>query len=267
MPTKLGRVTSLLLALLALTIGFSQAQSHTKSTQSDLRSFSSDELKACLDNAKICGTDDVYVISDELARRLPRLPSEQLIACFDDWRICGVGEDMSSGWPISDELARRGNPHDLLVRYWSEPKWTIRGGIEDVAYHFHSQEVTSFMKRILDEGVYDGEDRYWPVNYLAKIGDPAALEELSTGRYRNQGCMQYQTSVALFGKWRYRPAIPYLVDTAMYDFCGNITDAAEQSLRAMYPDSPKDFDNLEDMQRYFCVRARRDGFHVSCEVK
>jgi hypothetical protein len=264
---KLSRALSLSLALQVLTSGYCQAQSYSKSINSDLRRFSSDELKACFGNAKICGTDDVYAISGELARRLPKLASEQLVLCFDDWKICGVGEDKASGWPISDELARRGNPHALLVRYWNEPKWTIRGGIEHVAYHFHSPEVASFMRRVLSERVYDGEDLYWPVNYLANVGDSAALKELSTGRYRNQGCLQYQTSVALFGKWRYRPAIPYLVETAMYDFCGNIIDAAEKSLHAMYPDSPNHFANLEDMRHYFCGRAQREGFQVSCEAK
>jgi hypothetical protein len=105
------------------------------------------------------------------------------------------------------------------------------------------------------------------VNYLAKVGDSEALKELSTGRYRNQGCLQYQTSVALFGKWKYRPAIPYLVETAAYDFCGNITDAAEESLRVLYPDSPKHFDSLEGMRHYFCGRARKEGFLVNCEPK
>jgi hypothetical protein len=122
------------------------------------------------------------------------------------------------------------------------------------------------MRRILSERVEDGEDMYWPVNYLAKIGNSAAMKELSTGRYRNQGCIQSQTSVALFGKWRYRPAIPYLVEIAIYDACGNIIDAAEESLHAMYPDSPKHFANLEDMQHYFCGRAKIEGFQVNCKA-
>src|SRR4029077_10483942 len=125
-------------------------------------------------------------------------------------------------------------------------------------YHFHTPEVASFMKRVLSERIEDGEDLYWPVNYLAKIGDSAALKELSTGRYRGQGCMQYETSVRLFGKWRYRPAIPYLVETALHDACLNIVDAAQKSLHAMYADSPKDFNTLEDMQHYFCGRAQAD---------
>jgi len=255
-------VVSASFAFLILTVGISVPQSQKK-----LSSFSFDELKACFDDSKICGTKDIYAIDGELVRRLPNLLSERLVECFDDWKICGVGEGQASGWPISDELARRGNPHELYARYWNEPKWTIRGGIEHVAYHFHNPETVIFMRRVLSERLEDGEDLYWPVNYLAKTGDSTALKELSTGRFRNQGCMQYQTSVALFGKWLYRPAIPYLVETAMHDFCGNVIDAAEESLRAMYPDSPKHFANLEEIQHYFCGRAQTEGFSVSCEAK
>jgi hypothetical protein len=230
-----SRVVALLFALALLTAGFCKAQPQETSPESDLK-------------------------------RLSTLPSEQLLACFDDWKICGVGEGMASGWPISDELAQRGDPRDLLARYWKEQKWTIRDGIEHVAYHFDSEEVTLFMRRVISEHVKDGEDQYWPVNYLAKKGDATALKELATGRYRDQGCLQYETSVALFGKWKYRPAIPYLVGTALYDECLNIPAAAEASLREMYPDSPQ-FDQLEQMQRYFCGRAKKDGFRVKCNEK
>jgi hypothetical protein len=240
----------------------------TGEKNSDLHKFSFEELKACFDDFKICGARDIYEISDELAERLPKLPSERLIACFDDWKICGVGEGQASGWPISDELARRGNPRELLVRYWTEPKWSIRGGIEHVAYHFDKNpEVFAFMQKVLAQRMEDGEDLYWPANYLAKKCDLNALKELSSGRHRNQGCMQYQTTVALYGKCKYRPAIPYLVDTAVYDFCGNIMDAAEGSLHTLYPGSPKNFYKLEDMQQYFCGRAKQEGFSVTCSAK
>jgi hypothetical protein len=152
----------------------------------------------------------------------------------------------------------------LLMRYWREPNWEIRGSIEHVAYHFDTPEVTAFMQRVLAERIEDGEDLYWPVNYLAKKCDQAALKELATGRYRGQGCMQYETSVRLFGSCRYRPAIPYLVDTAVYDACLNITESADFSLHQLYRDAPSDFPKLEQMQKYFCDRARKDGFKVRC---
>ena len=257
---------SLLFPLL-LTCAICNGQSDKDSHKPDLRKFSNDQLKACFDDPKICGDSNHWDISDELVRRLPALTTEQLVACFDDWEICGAGEDRASGWPISDEIARRGDPHELLVRYWHERKWTIRGGIEDVAYHFDTPEITAFMSRIVAERVKDGEDRYWPVNYLAKKCDNAALKELSSGRYRNQGSLQYETSVELFGKCSYRPAIPYLVDTAVYDFSFNIVIAADHSLHALYTDAPKDFKYLEEMQHYFCGRAKQEGFRVHCKTQ
>ncbi len=231
-----------------------------------LSRFSPNQLTACYNDRKLCGAKDEWEISDEFARRLSSLSSERLVACFGDWKLCGSGDDQASGWSISDELARRGHIHDLLLQYWKEPKTTIRGGIEHVAYHLDNPEVTTFMKRIVTERVDDGEDRYWPVNYLAKKCDPSALKELCSGHYRNQGSLQYQSSVELFGKCRYRPAIPYLVSTALYDFSLNIAGAADDSLHALYPDAPKSFETVQDSQQYFCRRAREEGFKVDCKV-
>ena len=241
-------------------------------TQSDtktqgLTNLTFGQLTACYGDLKLCGAHDSFEISDELARRLPSLSSESLVQCFDNWKICGVEEDRASGWSISDELARRGQIQRLLLRYWKEPKWTIRGGIEHVAYHFDSPEVTAFMQKVVSQRMKNGEDRYWPVNYLAKKCDQTALQELSSGKYRNQGSLQYQTSVELFGKCKYRPAIPYLVDAALYDFSLNIVGAAADSLQALYPDAPQSFATLEDTQQYFCQRAREEHLKVGCVPK
>jgi hypothetical protein len=260
---KLARRFLVAAVYLAATASLFSLQSHVKKVaKPDLSKLSSDQLKDCLGEAMLCGRDDIYEIDDELLRRLPRFSTEQLLACFDDWKICGIGENHATGWPISDELARRGNPREILARFWKEPKWTIRGGIEHVAYHFNSPEVTAFMQRVLAEHKEDGEDLYWPANYLAKKCDTTALKMLSTGRHRDQGCMQYSTTVELFGKCRYRPAIPYLIETAAVDFCLNIVDAADRSLRTLYPGSPKRFDSIDDMRRYFADEARKEGFKV-----
>jgi hypothetical protein len=258
------RVEGLLLVLLILASLRSFSQSTKSPAQPGLSGFSSDQLTACFYNSKICGSSDVWDIANELEHRLSKLPSERLVACYNDWKICGVGEGRASGWPISDELARRGNPEALMMRYWKEPIRAIRNGIEHVAYHFDNLAVISFMRKIIAERVDDGEDRYWPVHYLAKMCDLAALKELSSGRYRNQGSLQYQFSVELFGKCKYRAAIPYLVQTAIRDTSLNIVIAADDSLRALYRDAPAEFPDMEGMQRYFCRRAQQEGFRVRC---
>lgn len=241
-----------------------QQQDQQSNKPPDLSKFSADQLKLCFDQLKICGADNIYEIGDEFKRRLPQFSTEQLLACFDDWKICGLGEGMADGWPISDELAKRGNLQEVLDHYWKVDKWTIREGIEHVAYHFDNPQVTAFMKRAMDAHPKNKDD-YWPVNYLAKKCDVTALKKLSSGRYRNEGCSQYSTSVELFGKCQYRPAIPYLVQDAINDACFNVVESAEVSLHALYPDSPKTFDQLDAMQQYFTRRAQREGFKLKTQ--
>lgn len=255
---------ALLIATFALHSVLCVTQEQGTSAQVPLRNLSSDQLKKCLDLPTACGRSDTWEIRDELVSRLPSLSSEQLIACFDDWRICGTGEGPASGWPISDELARRGNIRELLTRFWKESKPTLRGGIEHVAYHFDNPEVTAFMRKIFEERIDDGEGLYWPINYLAKRCDQSALGELATGRFRNVGCIQYETSVKLFGKCKYRQAVPYLVEAALHDFCGNVIEAVQESLYAIYPKSPREFDELKQLQEFYCDQAKKDGFTVSC---
>lgn len=260
---KLARWFLVVAVCFATAKSLSSLQPRAKVAQPALSKLSNAQLKSCLDRPRLCGAADIYEIEDELVRRLPQFRTEQLLACFDDWKICGAGEGNASGWPISDELARRGDPGKILARFWQEPKWQIRDGIEHVAYHFDTPEVTAFMQRVLAEHKEDGEDLYWPVNYLAKKCDAKALQILSSRHERNQACLQYSTSVALFGKCKYRPAIPYLVHTSLYDACLNIVDSAETSLRALYPGSPKEFESLEDMRQYFTQRARQEGLKLN----
>jgi hypothetical protein len=238
-----------------------------KTLEPDLRKLTSEQLKACFNDKNVCGTADHFEISDELVRRLPTLPTETLVACFDNWRICGTGENQASGWPISDELAHRGNPHALLVRYWTEPKESIRWGIVDVAYHFKTPEVTAFMRKVFEGGKGDEGFLYWPANYLAKQCDAEALKWFGTRSQRSQSCVQYAPTISLFGKCKYRPAIPYLLEYSLHDACLNIDDAAADDLHKLYPGSPREFSNLQDLQKYYCRRAIQEGFHPKCDLQ
>jgi hypothetical protein len=254
---------SLLLFALAATSALGQL--NNDQPKLDLRKLSSEKLTACLEETKACGLGDIYAITHELIRRLPELSTNQLVSCFADWRICGTGEGEASGWPISDELARRGDPHLLLVRYWTEPDQEIRDGIVDVAYHSKSPEVAAFMRKVLSESKGQDDEAYWPANYLAKQCAPDGLKWISDRPQRMQGCIQFQTSIPLFGKCHYRPAIPYLINSSLDDACLNIVDAAATDLAKMYPHSPKGFDSIREMRQYFCGRAKQEGFKIACE--
>ena len=254
------------LPLLILVATLAHGQSTKSSDKPDLGKFSSQQLTACYENSQICGTNDEFgYITNELVSRLPEFSTNKLLDCFGNWRICGAADSQATGWPISDEIARRGDPHELLLRFWKEPKWEIRSGIEDVAYHFDTSEVTAFMQMVLVKRLKDGDDFYWPANYLAKKCDQVGLKELNTGRHRSKGSLQYQTTLVLFGKCHYRPAIPYLAGEALYDASLNIEGAAQESLDALYPDHPKEFATLEDVQKYYCGRAKKEGFRINCK--
>jgi len=171
-----------LFVFVLLVSGFGVAQVASAGNGTDLSKLPSAKLKSCQGRPELGGVQDSLAINDELARRLGEYSVDKILACYNDWRICGVEESLPTGWPISDYLASLGDPHPLLVRYWKERKWIIRNGIERVAYHFDTPEVTAFMQRVVRERIYDGEDLYWPANYLAKKCDPIGLNWLRNGR-------------------------------------------------------------------------------------
>lgn len=258
---------ALCVMLLAAAAAICPSQTPKTSAWSNLRKFSSDELRACYNDKSICGTDNVDAISNELTRRLPELSTEQLVACFADWKVCGVGDDLESGFAVSAEVARRGNPDALFDRYWTEPDSGIRYGIVQVARHFKSQRAVAFMQKVLAAGQGDDDALYWPSSYLAKRCDPDALKWLSMRKGRPEGCIVFTGTVRAFGKCQYRPAIPYLIENSLDDACLNIVDDAEYSLEKLYPDHPAKFDSLEAEQKYYCSRARKEGFKVDCGAK
>ena len=185
-----------------------------------------------------------------------------LISCFSNFTPCE-----SDSWSIADELKKRGHTAALFESYWKVMNPAARAGIEKVAYREDSPEARKFLRQVVARQINDGEDLYYPFNDLAKHCEEAGLQALATGRYRNQGSLQYATSLRLFGMCGYRPAIPYLVNTALSDASLNVIDAAEDSLRKLYPKAPSNFPDLASMQRYFCAQAKEEGFEVRCAAK
>lgn len=242
------------------------AQSKQPLAWPDLRNFSSRQLIACYNDRSICGTDNVYAISDELRHRLPRYHTGELVKCLADWKVCGVANDGSTGWAVSEEVARRGNPHKLMNRYWTEPDEDVRYGIVHVVDHFKTPEAIIFMKKVLAARRGDADYLYWPAAYLAESCDPDALKWLSTRKGRPEGCIVFTGTVRLFGKCNYRPAIPYLITYSLDDACLNIVDDAEYSLQKFYPDHPKEFVSLEAERKYYCGRALKEDFRVDCNI-
>lgn len=165
-------------------------------------------------------------------------------------------------WEVADTLGKPGNERFLLTAFEMAKSGGEKLGIIYALYRIDDAKVESFFKQLMVEKYDDGEELYYPLNYLAKRCNPDALRILSgdgRGGYGGYpGCMQWGTTVELFGKCKYKPAIPYLIDSVTAA-CLNIGYAAINDLRTMYPDSP-DFKgySLEKIQQYFQQRAAAD---------
>jgi hypothetical protein len=250
---------SRVLLLIVFAASLLYAQYPESTARPDLSKFTSAQLSACFHNFTICGTDNETIIAGELVARLPHFSTNELIMCFSEWRICGA-----DSFTLTDEIVRRGHPDLLIARYWKETDNSIREGILQVVSHFHSDDMTDFMRKVLAEKKGDDEFLYWPANYLAKLCDPDALQWLSSRKGRSEGCLQFAGTISVFGRCKYRPAVPYLIKYSMNDACLNIVDDAETDLRSLYPHSPKEFKSIEEMQQYFCGRAKQEGFKIHC---
>jgi hypothetical protein len=206
-------------------------------------------------------------VDSELADRLPSLSTDDLVKCFADWRICGHGEV----WDIADTLKRRGHTDTIIRTYGDSSGWEIRNGIEHLAYNSRSPVALQYMKTNFLQHLDDGENLYWPAMYLAKRCDRQALRYLNPGSKSKSiadkfsvSSAQFAETAELFGRCRYRPAIPYLVAIGLNAASLNLVDAADLSLRRFYPGAPS-FDSPNSERKYFCARANRDGFHLKCE--
>lgn len=174
-------------------------------------------------------------------------------------RLSGKECEKECRWEVADVLGRSQNKTFLLSAFQTRKNSEEKLGIIYALYRIDDPEVEAFFKQLVAKKYNDGEDLYYPLNYLAKRCDSQALRVLSgngKGGYKGYpGCQQWATTVELFGNCNYRPAIPYLIDS-VDAACLNIGLAAIDDLKEMYPDSP-DFKGygLEQIQQYFRKRA------------
>lgn len=228
----------------------------------DLTKLTVKQLVDCQQDAEICKTDDESAIASELDSRIPSYPTSLLLNCFGNWKVCGADE-----FTIAEELAHRRKTASLMDRYWWEPNTKVREGILLTLTRFHTDAIADFMGKALAARRGGEEETFWAASYLAPKCDPNALEWLSTRKGRLEGCMSYIDLTADFGKCGYRAAIPYIVDHSIRDACLGIDDAGVKDLQHFFPRSRQQFKNMEDMQTYFCARAKQEGFKVTCDSK
>jgi hypothetical protein len=179
----------------------------------------------------------------------------ELLDSLSDVERCGE----PCRWDIADILGKPKNKAFLLSEFQRRKDEDQQLGIIYSLYRVNDPDIATFFKRLVGDGYDDGEDLYYPLNYLAKRCDPDALWVLSgngKGGYTGYpGCLQWGKTVELFGKCKYRPAIPYLI-ASVQAACMNIGIAAVEELQMMYPGTPdlKDY-SLAEIEKYFRRRA------------
>lgn len=180
---------------------------------------------------------------------------KQLIDCFSSSTLCGA----YNMWDIADALDKPGNETFLLSQFQKRKSKEQQLGIIYSLYHIKDQRVEAFYKRLIAEKYNDGEYLYYPLNYLAKGCNKHALWVLSGGGkggfMGRPACLQWATTVELFGKCNYRPAVPMLINSLNYA-CMNVGAAADDSLRKLFPGSPN-FNTIKAEEQYYRRRSSK----------
>jgi hypothetical protein len=157
--------------------------------------------------------------------------------------ICGT----YSRYEIGDELLRR-KATDFLIKTYPKTDAATRDFIVEVLSRKHSERVTIFLRSVAyskprDAVAYDPV--WWPLQYLSEECEPEAMNRL-LGKQNYQdftpvACMFWQDTMRQFGKCRYKPAIPRLIQVARGGYaCLDIPRAALDSLDVFFPHACND---------------------------
>jgi len=168
---------------------------------------------------------------------LSAMSTASLLACASS----GTCDD--TDWDVADELRQRLSA-DRLIALYPTQSVQAKAIIVDALYTVKGAKVEEFMRRVAFSDLHAGQtgedNHYYPLQYLAKLCDTQALKELNrVENYQNSypvSCMQWQYTLATFGKCGYKPAVPLLAAN-LDDACVNNITAAEGSLRKLMPKS------------------------------
>lgn len=185
---------------------------------------------------------------DEQTKLAHSMTNEELLKCLDG--SCTIDAIVAV-----NELADRKPVAFLIKAYRLKSEAGSKGLIVQALSQIPGDDtVASFMRSILDE---DKDDWYrW--NYVAELGDRRALARLAKKCSYPIPSYVWAKTLDQFGKYKYRPAIPCLiqwVDAASLNAAGS----AYASLQQLYPDAPKDLPTPEDARVYFEKQYRQEN--------
>lgn len=183
-------------------------------------------------------------------RPLQGLTMSQLINCLQAGGNCDQAEAVA-------ELSTRNEPDLLIAAYEQSDDGYQRAKLVEALSYLESSRVSVFMRSVSRPS--PDREAFLANLYLARQGDEKALESLNrVGGYVSSS--EWAAALHLFGKYRYRAAAGRLID-ALGAASGNVTQAAEESLRILFPGAPVEFKTVEAAQRYFQERAAKLGMN------
>jgi hypothetical protein len=193
----------------------------------------------------------VLLASSGVAPPVQELTLKELIDCLE------TGGSCDKDW-AAHELSLRGDPDVLIAAYEQSGDPYQRLMLVQALSDMDRPKVVELMRRIA--GPSPDREVFLANLYLARRGDKKALESLNRVG-GDVSSIQWAAAVRLFGKYRYRPAVGTLVQ-ALGAASGNVSQAADESLRMLFPGAPTDFESTEAEQRYFLQRAKKAGIKI-----
>lgn len=165
------------------------------------------------------------------------LSGAQLLTCARS-----IVPDDFVAWDLAGAIRKKFGVRKILSMY---PKSTAnaQGVFRFALYHDHGPKITALMRRAarnVKPGLTTADNQYFALEYLAKECDPWALAQLNRdANFKDSypvSCMQWQYTLAQFGKCGYKAAEAHLA-VSLDAACVNNIVAAEQSLRQLLPES------------------------------
>ena len=182
------------------------------------------------------------------ARPVQELTMKESIDCLETGGSCDQDE-------AAHELLLRGDMNALIAAYEQSADLFQRQRLVQALLNVDSPQVLEFMRRIARP--LPDREVFMANLYLARRGDKKGLENLNRAG-GNASSIEWAAVMRLFGKYRYRPAVGNLV-LALEEASGNVSQAARESVRMLFPGAPADFPSTQAEQRYFLERARAAG--------
>lgn len=182
--------------------------------------------------------------------RLGRMSVDEVLSCASDAERCQLSE-----WELARELARRNDVAVLVERLprAAAPQRRV------LVFALYSSTPNPKVERLMQHLSHDPDEEiaYYALNYQVKLCDQRALARMTAPPYHvRAACEQWATTVALVGQCRYTLGGSFLL-ASLDHACLNVIQAAETSLRALYPEAPASFESLVDEKAFFRAKLRQ----------